>query len=308
MLLIQRKILYTAPIIVVLCVFGACLACEVFCFSIIAVAVYTFGTDRINEYQKEDTQMILSSIFDFLQGGSDKRLRIISINHALHQSWRDSYQANNKLINFFDHTLKEQGHSGLKQVSYKEMRKNSRYGNQASFVRMLWEAAAEETEWFWDKVGNGDYIDKFFNFIQFLLWVSIVFVFGPILALSKILQISFPWIIVGYLVYHALLLSNEIDLFQMVMLAVYIGLQLLLLLLGVKVFKIHWFLWHINPSSGHVNFSKVGIYDFERDVNGYYGDVCWYPIVEGMVLNAMGKDIGAIIMDYCRSIDLKPVV
>ena len=122
--------------------------------------------------------------------------------------------------------------------------------------------------------------------------------------LSKILQVFYPWIIVGYLGYNKLLFSNEIDMFQLVMLAVYIGLQLILFFLGIKVFRIHWWLWHIVPGVLYNNWKLIDVADLEREVNKYYNNICWYPQVEIIVVNVMGKDIAKIIMDYCKSIQL----
>ena len=81
-----------------------------------------------------------------------------------------------------------------------------------------------------------------------LRWTYVIgyylfFIAFPVFTLCKILQALFPYVILGYL-----LCNNElfnVDLFQMVMLFTFIGLQLLLLLLGISVFRIHWWLWHI---------------------------------------------------------------
>ena len=63
----------------ILCVFGASLLCEVFCFSIIALGVLLFCTDRITDYYGADATKIVSTAINFVQNGSDKRLRVLAI-------------------------------------------------------------------------------------------------------------------------------------------------------------------------------------------------------------------------------------
>ena len=59
------------------------------------------------------------------------------------------------------------------------------------------------------------------------------------------------------------------------MLAIYIGLQLFVLILGIKVLRIHWWLRHLQPNGSfylNLNFKLLP----ER-INEYYDNVCWYP-------------------------------
>ena len=245
--------------------------------------------------------MNLSSMMRFLQNGRDKKLRILSINQGINIVWNGRNNVK-RLCEYVDKIYEDQGFDGLKEVTYKDMRDNSVDTEFAALFPYAFTHVKHQWEYYNDKKCRGDYIDTFFNFTEFLIVASLLFVFGPILFISKILQILFPWIIVGYLGYYGLLFSNEIDLFQMVMLAVYLGLQLLVLFLGIKVFIIQWWLWHIVPGANRLKLNHVGFMDLEVAVTKYYDSVAWYPQVERIVLEVMGNDIGAIIMEYCKSI------
>ena len=107
--------------------------------------------------------------------------------------------------------------------------------------------------------------------------------------------------------HNNLLFSNEIDLFQMVMLYVYVGLQLVLLILGIKVFQINFWLRHIQPEALYIWWgASDGIIEkYDTEMRLFYDRVCWQPLVKKLILEFYGKDIGDIIMDYYASIDLE---
>ena len=285
-----------------LCVFGVCLGFEVFCFSVIAVAVYHRGTCRIFMHREQSVQLILSSILNFIQNGKDKKLRILAINQGLNEVAQVNNGSLNlsKICDFSNKILKDEGFDGLRNVTYKDISDNT----NAKLFSAFWKNILDEYSDLKNDLGRGNYIDKFMYFWMFIGYIMMIFIFAPILFLSKILQVLFPWIIFGYLVYNNLLFSNQIELFQLMMLAVYIGLQLILLVLGIKVLRIHWWLWHIFPGDTEMDLRNISVLHLEREVSEYYDNVCWYPQVEKIVLNVFGNDIGPIIMDYCKSIEM----
>ena len=74
----------------------------------------------------------------------------------------------------------------------------------------------------------------------------------------------------------------------MVMLTIYIGLQLFVFVLGVKVGRIYFWLFHLNPS-GSVNLNC----DNESlilSTNEYYDRVCWIPPVQKLLIKVFGND------------------
>ena len=117
---------------------------------------------------------------------------------------------------------------------------------------------------------TSDAAQKLNVFVWLLALTSFTFVFGPILFIAKILQILFPWIIIGYLVYNDLLFTNKIDTFQLVMLSVHIGLQLIVFCLGIKVCRIHWWLFHIDPGMPNANWGRIDINGLQKRINEFY--------------------------------------
>ena len=184
------------------------------------------------------------------------------------------------------------------------MRQNCNDPENALLFRSIWEIIKKIHREYHSHLWSGDCIDQFAYLLLYLAILSVLAVFGPILLISKLLQIAYPWIIIGYLAYNDILFSNEIDLFQLVMLAIYIGLQIIVCLLGIKVFRIHHWLWHINCGHNYSNWSNIDANRFNKEMHKFYDNVCWYPQAEKIVLRVMGNDIGPIVMEYCRNIQL----
>ena len=206
---------------------------------------------------------------------------------------------------FINQTADNGQYKALRKVSYKDIRKRCSHPWDAHFfsaiLEGLWEEHGDNKTQF--EISHG--LDKFFSFVQLIGWFATVFIFFPILLLSKVLQVLFPWIIVGYLAYFNLLFTNQINQFQMVMLGIYIFLQLLLFTLGIHVFRIHWWIWHIHPGRTSVYWYQVSEPRLMEEVHAFYDEMCWYPVITEMMLNHFGDDIGAIIMDYCQSFELE---
>ena len=137
-----------------------------------------------------------------------------------------------------------------------------------------------------------------------MVFTLISFVFGPLLIISKIIQVFYPWMILIFLVSNGLLSDGKVDTFQLVMLLIYIGLQLCVLLLGIKVFRIHFWLYHLEPGKRRCNWYDLTEQGVSMNANNWYQEVCWIPKVEIILINRFGNDIGQIIMDYCRNFAL----
>ena len=274
-----------------------------FCLSFFALVLFAFGTLRIRDYWNKAANKNISWILDFIQNGRDKTLRAISVNQGYKRASGGSYA--HSICSYTNGILDSEGYEGLKKLTYRDLRKNGGedHGIIKSLCILVWNEIVDIHKNYKDKIGRGDYVDKFFDIMQYLVFTTMAFVFVPILLLSKILQIAFPWIIVGYLAYHQLLFTNEIELFQMVMLWIYIGLQLMVVLLGIKVLRIQWFLLHIDPGRSSV-YLDVNHAELVNNTKEYYENVYWYPISSEIVLKVFGNDIGYIIMDYCKNMKL----
>ena len=61
--------------------------------------------------------------------------------------------------------------------------------------------------------GGGGAAPKLSNMRLILFFITetaFLFVFGPALALSKLVQVAYPWLIGGYLVHQGLLLQVDV--------------------------------------------------------------------------------------------------
>eukprot|EP01083_Nonionella_stella_P069108 184067_1 len=291
-----------SPIVALLCAFGTCLGFEVFCFSIFAMCVFIFGTDRIADSRSKHTSKLVTFMLDFISRGNDKRLRILSINKGMH--WVQNI--NPKLSIFIDRTLDVDGYEGLQKITYSDIRQNCNNPKIAELFPSLFEEIMDEWKGMKRDLGShSDMVDTVGAVIGFFIFTLLFFWVIPVLLLSKILQILYPWIIVIYLTWNNLLFTNQIDLFQMVMLTITIALQLVILFLGIPISRIHKYLWHIQPGTAHAQWKKVNVDRLIHSTQKFYDDVCWYPQVELIVRNSfIGCDIANIILDYCKSFQL----
>eukprot|EP01084_Bolivina_argentea_P246471 412479_1 len=76
-----------SPILAVLCVFGACLGGEIFCFSILALILYIADIERIGNFDKESVVDIVKMILEFVTKKPKKNriIRIIAVNKAINE-------------------------------------------------------------------------------------------------------------------------------------------------------------------------------------------------------------------------------
>ena len=95
---------------------------------------------------------------------------------------------------------------------------------------------------------------------------------------------------------------NKCDTFQLVMLATYIGLQIILVILGIYAIRINYWLWHVCPGSNYINPSSKRI---ATEATNWYEKIQWYPKVEKIIDNIYGPDITRIIIDYVRNIKIE---
>ena len=264
------------------------------------MAVYVFGTGRIADYGTKNKSQLISDILDFIWSGKDRKLRIIAINQGMNKT----QGINQKLSGYINEISASKGYHGLKRIGYKDIRAHCEDPMVAGLYGSVAKEVMKELHYAKNHMDDAtDCFEKIGYCMQMLGFGSVVFVFLPILLVSKILQIAFPWIIIGYLGYNDLLFNGKIDLFQMVMMGVYVGMQLLVLFLGIHVMRIQWFLWHIEPGTTYAYWSG-GIKNV-RAAEGWYQRVCWYPRCEEIVMRVMGHDIGSIIMEYVRNIHVE---
>ena len=196
----------------------------------------------------------------------------------------------------------------MRKITYKDIRQNCDSPQQRNIGIIMYNQIKATHNYLY-----GDLVDRdrlpIWNRIQFVsayaVFLFVLFIFVPLLSISKLVQMLYPWIIVGYLGYNNLLFTNKINSFQMVMLYIYIGLQLILVFLGIFVGKVHWLLWHLDTSDD-ANWWQINNDQLMREMNKFYDNVAWFPVVENIILSKFGKDIGNIIMKYCKSFNIDP--
>ena len=152
---------------------------------------------------------------------------------------------------------------------------------------------------------NAIFYLRFYFGSLFFGYIVGVWIFGPIFVLTKLLQICYPWIIVGYLIENNLLFSdNRPDLFQLVMLSIYCFLQIMLLIVGIFVFRIHFWLWHIEPGRVSVYWESYDDGKLVQNMNGFYQKISWYPAIKDIIIKKFGIDIANIVLLYYNQIDI----
>ena len=141
-----------------------------------------------------------------------------------------------------------------------------------------------------------------------IVWLTgywLMFIAIPVFASCKILQAIFPYIILIYLLYHNQLFN--VDLFQFVMLFVFIGLQFIVLILGIMVFRIQYWLWHVDAGQSWICLSYSDSKPstaFLNVMQDWYESKAMIPVIEKYLKIGFGQDVAAIILDYYMNIKL----
>ena len=274
------------------CSFIGMLFMEIACFSMLSAVLYLFGTLRW-DYTEKKTSRILKVMLDFIGGASfknnDRVIRILAVNYAC--------SSDDSVGKFISERKREET---LHRVTYRQLRDRSDDPKMANVVSsaffgyfQVWKAyrdAGLESEW--------DLI--LWEFMPRTMAIIYLYTSFPIYLLSRIVTVLYPYFIVGYLSYYGL--WKHMNLFELVMLGSYIGLQAMVLVLGISVFRTHHWLWHVVPGI-EINANKwdSDMTPFLKRMYSFYDSVQWMPVVTDIVVNEFGTDIGPIIMDYVKA-------
>ena len=266
--------------------------------------LYKFGTSRIREYSAQNQVDIINSVIRFVGNGkrNERIMRILAVNQAMYQTV-DRVTKNSLWINGL---YTEGDYDTLKAVRYYDIRQNctDRAKKRAHLIPFFsyhllkpimdtyntWTDGSEKCGW---------------RFLGFLAWIAssiAILILFPGFLISKLVQILYPWVILGYLLWFGLL--DQVDVFQLFMLMVFIGLQLIVFGLGIYVMKINWWIWHIYPGSNYCDWNGFKADKLMNKVGEWYEGIVWLPVIEEIVLKRFGADIGPIVIDYVKSIKL----
>merc|ERR1739842_134165 len=115
-----------------------------------------------------------------------------------------------------------------------------------------------------------------------------------------LLTVLFLYLIAAYLSYHGL--WNEMNLFELVMLWTYIGLQAIILVLGIFVYRTHHWMWHVLPGFRKPHHTwPDDLNPLVKGMYAFYDNIQWIPVVRRIVLKELGPDIGLIVMEYVEA-------
>ena len=96
------------------------------------------------------------------------------------------------------------------------------------------------------------------------------------------------------------------------MLFIYIGLQIILLILGIIAFKISFLMWHVCAGDPCVRLYATSndkidnsLFHFQEVIQKWYKKIQWYPKVEEIIVDIYGADISHIILDYLYNINIE---
>ena len=303
--LYQIVVKYTAPVGAVCAIFCACMGFEICCYAGLGFAVWLLSTNRIENYECNQISDVYNSLKNFVRSGNrkEKVLRIIAVNYGLDMQKRSW---NTKTIkDYIDGIIEDNKYEELTKLKLRDLRNNCENPQRANLFPGIWQWLEDTHKELYEDLEKDRNLD-FENWMDVGLWVLflfVIFIFSPIMIVAKLVQIIYPWIIVGYLGYNKLLFTNKIDSFQMVMLMIYIGLQLILVLLGIYVYRIHHLMWHFEIGN-RADWWQIKQEELLKSINEFYDKCAWFPAVEKIILNRFGGDIGNIIIMYCRNFEL----
>ena len=284
---------------------------EIFCFSLMAFIVYSFSTLRWANYTKKLVNDTINEMLQFILKKDNRNVRILVANYFSTKAMKYS-NGSIDLNSFIDTIDAKQGFKGLQKVKLREIREHAQ-GYSRKRKAKIWAHICYE-------IKNGspskdDYADclcckgsscgsQLDNIFEYVIIWWLIILFCPIFFVGKLFQVIFPYIIIIYLTYYQHWM--DIDLFQLVMLLTYIVLQLILLIMGVNVMRIHWFLWHIQPGYNYINFDQTLIVNSNLllKMDNFYEKRASIPFITKYILSLFGHDIGSIIMDYFHNINL----
>ena len=291
------------PIIAIMLALMIGLGAEVFCFTIFAILVYKNCTERVSRYDKTNVGKVINAMVKFIADGPGKYrvIRLLAVNNAIGDI-KNLKNGKTAIVKYID-DLSDQQYTEIMKVRYYDIRENCNRSKNAHLFPKWKEEILATVDDLYLAMGYHECLgyNQTKDILQWIAFCIGVFVTGPIYVIGKLVQIFYPWIILSYLIYYDLF--QVIDLFQLVMLSVYIGLQLILLLIGIRVCRINWWIWHIMPGENKIHlrrdiFNNIDVNVLLIKCRDWYNETFMIPIVYDIVVEKFGTDIGNVIMDY----------
>jgi hypothetical protein len=86
------------------------------------------------------------------------------------------------------------------------------------------------------------------------------------------------------------------------MLAIYSVLECTLFVLAISVSRMHYYLWHICPGNIDLDWDNVKNDELFVDIDAFYNDIQYLPLIEQILLDMFGMDVGPIVFEYFQQI------
>ena len=240
----------------------------------------------------------------------DKMMRLSSFHHIVFDSDK-VYLGDNNLLKYLTSQMETQ----YMNVTMKDIRMNAYEQRYADFLKVFWGLYGGiftdvKREFLQDRkngtMSRSGYCQKLFYTIMFGI---ITFFLGPIYLFARILTLFYPiWIVLYlYFMYDInIWKTTEIDLFQVVMISIYLGLCGIIWILFILNLEEQYLMHHIVPSN--YSLSGYGINDqlvdtLLKNITNHYFGIVVVPIRRAIVIDHFGPDLGPIILGYLPAKD-----
>eukprot|EP01083_Nonionella_stella_P173863 601023_1 len=319
-------------------VIASTLVAMIMCWTWIAAAFLFLGIERFPQYHKlslefwytlirwinNAKQHRIGTVYKGCTSYTkqqDRMMRVASLNYCMASDKRFGGQ-DNALVTYLE---KERRENQYMNVTMKALRMHTNAPDQAQFDRKCWRWYS----YFWrseakrpierqcreicvNRSCHNNWHDRHDCCLDLFFATgvgSLTFVFGPIYFVSRVVQLFYPMFIVLYLYFgYDVLIWNTtgIDMFQIVMMTIYIVLCGVLGILFYLNAKEQYLMAHLLPHAGYISYRHKSESDVENNIqkitNHYYGIIV-VPIRKAMIIERFGPDLGPIIVSYLPSDD-----
>lgn len=136
----------------------------------------------------------------------------------------------------------------------------------------------------------------------------LTFIVGPMYILSRFIAMFFPWFVVLYLYFGYdtnIWMTDDIEIFQKIMISVYLALSTILFVLFVWNCTEQYLMAHLLPGSKRLPEirSEQKSKEYTRNITNHYYNIQIIPIREAILIDAFGIDIGLIILSFLPFVD-----
>ena len=168
-------------------------------------------------------------------------------------------------------------------IEYSDIRGQYAHTNNGNIFKVIWSDLPINTPDKFDYQDclfcrGRDCMDKMDDICAYVMAFWLFVIVFPVFCVGKLLQILFPYIIVGFLIYWRK--WEEIHLFQLMMLYIYILLQIMTFIFGAMVGKTQYIIWHIECGVSSVDLRSAKDTDHIRNINEWYFEKTSLPIIE----------------------------